>query len=44
MFEVDGMKLIKLIARDGRIVKVFYPVSPPDRSADEVVTWLRSRR
>jgi peroxiredoxin len=43
IFEVDGMKLIKritLIARDGRIVKVFYPVFPPDRNADEVIEWL----
>ena len=42
-FEVDGMTLIKritLIARDGRIVKVFYPVFPSDRNADEVMEWL----
>lgn len=43
MFEVDGMKLIKritLIARDGKIVKVFYPVFPSDRNAEEVIAWL----
>jgi len=42
-FEVDGMKLIKritLIVRDGTITKVFYPVFPPDRNADEVTEWL----
>ena len=42
-FEVDGMKLIKritLIARDGKIVKVFYPVFPSDRNAGEVMRWL----
>ena len=42
-FEVDGMKLIKritLIARDGRIVKVFYPVFPSDKNAGEVIEWL----
>ena len=42
-FEVDGMKLIKritLIARDGKIVKVFYPVFPSDRNAGEVIEWL----
>jgi hypothetical protein len=44
MFEVDGMKLIKLIARDGRIVKVLYPVFPPDGNSVEVTTWLRPRR
>ena len=44
-FEVDGMKLIKritLIALDGTIKKVFYPVFPPDKNAPEVVTSLRS--
>ncbi len=44
-FEVDGMKLIKritLIASDGRIGKVFYPVFPPDRNAEEVAAWLRA--
>ena len=42
-FEVDGMTLIKrttLILRDGNIEKVFYPVFPPDKSADEVIEWL----
>ncbi len=44
-FEVDGMRLIKritLIARDGKIVKVFYPVFPSDRNADEVIGWLEN--
>ncbi|WP_233998110.1 peroxiredoxin [Erythrobacter sp. QSSC1-22B] len=43
-FEVAGMELIKrltLIARGGAIEHVFYPVFPPDQSADEVVDWLR---
>src|ERR1700675_2312651 len=42
-FEVDGMQLIKritLIARGGKIAKVFYPVFPPDRNADDVINWL----
>ena len=45
-FEVDGMTLIKritLIARDGRIEKVFYPVFPPDRSASDVLASLKSQ-
>ena len=44
-FEVDGMTLVKritLIMRDGRIVKVFYPVFPSDRNAGEVMEWLRA--
>jgi peroxiredoxin len=43
-FEVDGMVLLKrmaLVIDAGTITRVFYPVFPPDRSAAEVVTWLR---
>jgi peroxiredoxin len=42
-FAVEGMTLIKrltLILTDGRIDKVFYPVFPPDRNADDVISWL----
>jgi peroxiredoxin len=44
-FEVAGMTLVKrlaLIIRDGRIEKVFYPVFPPDKNAEEVIAWLKS--
>jgi peroxiredoxin len=43
-FEVAGMELYKrltLIAEGGKILKVFYPVFPPDQNAAEVVAWLR---
>lgn len=43
-FEVGGMtfyKRLTLVAREGRVVKVFYPVFPPDENAAEVLTWLR---
>lgn len=43
IFEIAGMRLIKrltLIARDGQIEKVFYPVFPPDKNANEVINWL----
>lgn len=46
-FEVDGMKLIRrltLIASDGVIAKVFYPVFPPDRNASDVLAWLTDNR
>jgi len=46
-FEVDGMKLIRrltLIARNGAIVKVFYPVFPPDQNASDVLAWLLHRK
>ena len=45
-FEVEGMILTKrltMIVRDGRIEKVFYPVFPPDKNADEVIDWLSAR-
>ena len=43
-FTVDGMTLIKRMAwviDDGVVSHVFYPVFPPDRSADEVIAWLK---
>ena len=46
-FEVDGMVLIKRMAWiiDGGIIsQVFYPVFPPDKSASEVIAWLRESR
>jgi peroxiredoxin len=46
-FTVAGMTLLKrmaLVIDDGVITKVFYPVFPPDRSAAEVVAWLRDHR
>jgi peroxiredoxin len=46
-FEVDGMTLIKRMAwviDVGVMTKVFYPVFPPDQSADEVLRWLRAHR
>ncbi len=46
-FEVAGHTLYKrlaLVAEAGEIVKVFYPVFPPDRNAADVVAWLRARR
>jgi peroxiredoxin len=42
-FEIEGMTLYKrltFVAEAGRIVKVFYPVFPPDRNATEVLAWL----
>jgi peroxiredoxin len=45
-FEASGMRLYKrltFVAEEGRIVKVFYPVFPPEHNADEVLAWLESR-
>jgi peroxiredoxin len=35
-------KRVTLVFEAGRIAKVFYPVFPPDRNAEEVVAWLAS--
>jgi peroxiredoxin len=46
-FEVGGVTLLKrltLVIDDGRITHVFYPVFPPDKSAQEVAGWLQAAR
>jgi peroxiredoxin len=46
-FEFEGLTLYKrlaLLAEHGRIVKVFYPVFPPDRNAQDVLDWLAEYR
>ena len=43
-FVTSGMTLLKRMAMvidDGVITYVFYPVFPPDKSAEEVVQWLK---
>ena len=45
-FDFDGATLyrrVTLVFESGRIVRVFYPVFPSDRNAQEVVTWLQGR-
>ncbi len=45
-FAASGMTLLKrmaLVIDDGRIVKAFYPVFPPDKNAAEVIAWLRAK-
>jgi peroxiredoxin len=45
--DVEDLTLYKrlaLIAEEGRIVKVFYPVFPPDRNAQDVLDWLAAKR
>jgi peroxiredoxin len=45
VMEVEGHVLLKrlaLVADDGVIVKVFYPVFPPDRNAGDVLAWLQA--
>jgi peroxiredoxin len=47
LMHVADMTLIKrlaLVIDDGTIVKVFYPVFPPDRNAGDVLAWLEQNR
>ncbi|MEA1832252.1 peroxiredoxin [Methylobacterium durans] len=44
-FAAAGQTLLRrltMIVDDGIVSKVFYPVFPPDRSAADVVAWLRA--
>jgi peroxiredoxin len=46
-FATSGMPLLKrmaLVIDDGKITHVFYPVFPPDKSAEEVIAWLQASR
>jgi len=46
-FTIAGMVLLKrmvLVIDAGVIAKVFYPVFPPDKSAEEVIAWLHASR
>jgi peroxiredoxin len=45
-FEIEGhllYKRITLVSDNARIVKVFYPVFPPDENAADVLRYLQSR-
>ncbi len=44
-FDVEGKTLLKrltMIIDNGTIVRVFYPVFPPDRNAQDVLDWLET--
>ena len=46
-FETSGMTLLKrvtLVIDDSTVTHVFYPVFPPDRSANDVIAWLSRYR
>jgi peroxiredoxin len=46
-FEVEGTRLLKrltLIVRGRRIEQIFYPVFPPNESADQVLRWFRGHQ
>jgi len=44
-FVVEGVRLVKrltMIVRGTKIEHVFYPVFPPNESADQVINWLKA--
>jgi len=44
-FDVEGKTLYKrltLILKDSKIIKVFYPVFPPDKHIFEILKWLEN--
>jgi peroxiredoxin len=46
-FVTSGMTLLKRMAwviDGGKMTHVFYPVFPPDKSAEDVVAWLQATR
>jgi len=46
-FTVEGMTLLKRmvwVIDNGIIAHVFYPVFPPDKSAEHVIAWLQASR
>lgn len=46
-FSIVGLTLYKrltMLIEDGQIAKVFYPVFPPDRNAEDVITWLKANQ
>ena len=42
-FEAEGavfLKRLTFVAKDGLVEKVFYPVFPPNKNAEEIIEWL----
>jgi peroxiredoxin len=40
--KVTLLKRLAMVIDDGRVAKVFYPVFPPDRNAEDVLAWLKA--
>jgi peroxiredoxin len=46
-FDWEGGKVLRrsmIALRDGRVVKWWYPVFPPDRGVDDLIEWLKAER
>lgn len=42
--ELELYKRLTMIVNNNQILKVFYPVFPPDKNAEEVIEWLKNGR
>jgi hypothetical protein len=45
-FDWEGGKVLRRLTiamEGGSVVKVWYPVFPPDKATQEVVSWLKER-
>ncbi|MBI2153940.1 MAG: hypothetical protein HYV92_12095 [Candidatus Rokubacteria bacterium] len=42
--ELPGDLPVPVDVEAGRLVRVWYPVFPPDKNAQTVLAWLRERR
>lgn len=40
----QSLRRITLVAVDGTIKKVFYPIPRPDKNAEDVLTWLKTTK
>ena len=46
-FEWEGRKVIRrmcLAIEEGKIIKYWYPIFPPDANVHEVIAWLKGRK
>lgn len=45
-FEWEGKKVLRrsmIVLQDGRVIRWWYPVFPPDRGVDDLIAWLEER-
>jgi peroxiredoxin len=46
-FEWEGKKVLKrsmIALREGKVIKWWYPVFPPDKGVDDVIAWLKTQK
>ncbi len=46
-FEWEGGKVLRrsmIALREGKVIKWWYPVFPPDRGVDDLIEWLKTEQ